>query len=136
VKLENQVLTSELNTAADLLDPVFVSSAKDVVERMRRDADKTGAAERRSAERVPFFSAATIELKNGDSHAAFTRDISTPGIGLLHRLPIESGEVTVHIPFPSGMLAQRTLILWCQEVGEGWYASGGHFLDRLAPPSP
>jgi hypothetical protein len=130
------VLTSELNSAADLLDPVLVSSAKDVIERLRRDAEKTGAAERRSAERVPFFSATTIELKNGDSHAAFTRDVSTPGIGLLHRFPIEPGEVTVHIPFANGMLAQRTLILWCQEVGDDWYASGGHFLDPLASPSP
>ena len=121
-----------MNSAAIVLDEESVGPAKVVAERVRLEAERGGVAERRSAERTPFFGPAKIEVEN-HTHPAFTRDVSLPGIGLLHRLPIEPGEITVHIPFPDGTLSQRTLILWCRDVGDGWYASGGRFLDALAP---
>jgi hypothetical protein len=116
-----------------VLDDTSTGAAKATVERMRLEAEGSGAAERRSAERTPFFGPAQIELDNGDVHSGFTRDLSTPGIGLLHPMAIEPGEITVHIPLQSGTLSQRTLILWCQDVGDGWYASGGRFVDAFAP---
>jgi hypothetical protein len=126
-------VTCDIEFAVVPLNEESVEPAKTVIERLRLQAMGTEAAERRSAERTPFFGRAKIELDNRQYHPAFTRDISAPGIGLLHRVPIDPGEITVHIPFPSGTLAQRTLIVWCRDVGDGWYASGGRFLDALAP---
>jgi hypothetical protein len=122
-----------LDTAVVELDEQEAVSAKAVIERMRREAERSGVTERRSAERSPFFAPAQIELADGQCRAAFTRDVSTPGIGLVHRQSIEPGEITLRFAVPDGMLTQRTRIIWCREVGDGWYASGGRFVDPLAP---
>ncbi len=107
-------------------------SAQSAIERLLKEQNES-AAERRSAVRTPFFHPITIEV-DGRSHSGFTRDLSPPGIGLLHCMPLEAGEIVVHLPLQDRTLKQRTLIVWCRDVGEGWYASGGRFLDAYNAP--
>lgn len=121
-------MSSDLNSTAVPLDEQFVKSAHQAAERVLREMKGPGGSDRRKAVRSPFFQPVTIEL-DGRRFAGFTRDLSPPGIGLLHRMPLDPGEVTVHLDWAGGTLRQRTLIVWCRDVGEGWYASGGRFLD-------
>jgi hypothetical protein len=66
---------------------------------------------------------------NGKKFAAFSRDISPAGIGLLHRTPLDTSRLNLSIPWTSGHpLDVRTDIRWCAPAGEGWYLSGGKFL--------
>ena len=90
--------------------------------------------EKRDAPRRSYFGAVTvIPAAPGVELSAFARDISPLGIGLVHTQPIESGEVVVTLDLPSGGTVKlRTEIIWCKSFGDGWYASGGRFIDILA----
>ncbi len=46
-------------------------------------------------------------------------------------MPLERGEVVVTIRGEEGQepVALRTQIMWCKDCGEGWYISGGRFID-------
>jgi hypothetical protein len=90
---------------------------------------------RRTELRLPYFGPVSVGLPNESSVSlpAFARDLSPGGIGLVHLMPIAPGEVTVALPLPSGKPVQLvTRILWCRDFGDGWYTSGGRFLD-VAP---
>ena len=91
-------------------------------------------SERREADRVPFFGPVSIRPVHGDHPrvSAFTRDISATGIGLLQIMPLNKGQVVVELTPPFGpRVAILTEIMWCHSCGEGWYTSGGQFLDIL-----
>ena len=61
--------------------------------------------------------------------------LASLGIGLVHIMPLDRGEVIVRIPLRAGgTVAFRTQIVWCRNFGDGWYASGGRFLDVVSPP--
>jgi hypothetical protein len=90
--------------------------------------------ELREGDRSPFFAPVSI-LVDGDAftrYSAFAHDISPLGIGLLHVMPLEPGEIVVVISRPgAGTLSLRTQIAWCKSYGEVWYRSGGRFLDAI-----
>jgi hypothetical protein len=87
--------------------------------------------ERRSQGRRPYFQ--PVVLTVGDSQerfAAFSRDVSPEGIGLLHWMPIKPQRIMVTLTLSSGQVATVTVdIKWCVSCGEGWYVSGGGFVD-------
>ena len=90
---------------------------------------------RRTEPRLPYFGPVTVGLPHEDSVSlpAFARDLSPGGIGLVHLMPIAPGQVTVALPLPSGRdVALVTQILWCRDFGDGWYTSGGRFLDVMS----
>ena len=61
--------------------------------------------------------------------AAFSREVSELGIGLLHNADLTLGEVEIGIPTEEGYSVRiRTNILWCEPCGEGWFISGGTFI--------
>ena len=54
------------------------------------------------------------------------------GIGLLHSVPLPPETVTIRLRGPGGTaMAVQTQILWCKPCGEGWYLSGGQFVQLL-----
>ena len=86
--------------------------------------------EQRAHSRQPFFGPVTIAVQeNGEqrSYSCFSRDISPAGIGLLHNMPLECGEVTVTVVRDSGEVRFRGEVVWCNACGEGWYSSGVRF---------
>jgi hypothetical protein len=91
--------------------------------------------ERRGEPRYPFFRPVSL-LMDGPQRrqfSAFSREISKSGIGLLHNMPLELVETTLAILGPVGEVCRfRTQIVWCRPCGEGWYLSGGRFLDIIA----
>ena len=84
---------------------------------------------RRSEVRYPFFRPVTLQFESR-RHAAFSREISASGIGLLHNVEVPPGEVEVTIPSRRGHeVRMRTRILWCRPCGAGWFISGGRFIN-------
>ena len=88
----------------------------------------------RDVARSPFFAPVSLILE-GDAfmrYSAFAHDISPFGIGLLHLMSIQPGEIVVVISRPGGgTLSLRTHIGWCLSYGEIWYRSGGRFLQAI-----
>jgi hypothetical protein len=85
--------------------------------------------DRRSETRYPFFRKIELNAAGDAACVAFTREISTVGVGLLHNVPLTPGEVELSIPSKKGYSIRiRTKVLWCQACGEGWYVSGGQFV--------
>ncbi len=90
--------------------------------------------DRRDATRQSYFGPVTLHLDGADhlQFSAFARDVSPLGIGMVHIMPVEKGEVIVALQLPSGATVKLlTEIVWCKDFGDGWYASGGRFLDVL-----
>ena len=90
------------------------------------------ASEQREAERRPFFGPVTVTLPGAPllRFSAFARDVSPLGVGLVHIMPIERGEVLIEMASASSeVVVFRTQIIWCRDYGDGWYASGGRLLD-------
>jgi hypothetical protein len=88
--------------------------------------------ERRGEQRLPYFGPVSVGLPAAPevNFSAFARDLSLVGIGLIHLMPLDPGEVLVSLPLPSGRLVHlRTEILWCRDYNDGWFASGGQFQD-------
>jgi hypothetical protein len=87
-------------------------------------------ANRRLHQRFPFFTPITITTRGAQTFSAFSRDISWAGMGLLHRVPLDTGRIRLSIPRPQhDMLDLRLDIRWCKPVGAGWYTSGGEFVS-------
>ena len=90
------------------------------------------AWERRSAPRLPYFGPVSISSPDGPELdvSAFARDLSAVGIGLVHLMPLDRGEVVITLPLHTGEdLVLHTEIVWCRDYGNGWYSSGGRFID-------
>jgi hypothetical protein len=85
--------------------------------------------DRRVETRYPLFRQIVLQIPGGSPCVAFTREISSVGIGLLHNVHLAPGDVELSIPSRKGYsIRVRTKILWCQPCGEGWYLSGGQFV--------
>jgi hypothetical protein len=94
------------------------------------------ATDRRGDVRFAFFRPVTIYTANGSVLAAFSREISESGIGLVHNRALPVGEVELQISHEQGYFIRvRTRILWCQECGQGWFITGGKFVGAatMAP---
>jgi hypothetical protein len=85
--------------------------------------------DRRSEPRYPFFRSASIRI-DGHCFSAFTREISTSAIGLLHYMELPLQEVEIVIAGKPQTLRAR--IERCQACGDGWYISGGTFVGTDA----
>jgi len=95
--------------------------------------------DRRPKQRYPFFR--PVVLKHcGDQTkriSAFSRDISTTGVGLIHNMPVETQQLTITVPRSNdNSFDINTQITWCKPCGEGWYLSGGWFRRILVEELP
>jgi hypothetical protein len=108
------------------------SKSQEAIEQLVEEAKRQNQAERRTQERHPFFRPVmiTIEGPERKCYSAFSREVSRGGIGLLHNMPLSPGKVVISIS--QEMTCAVTLpteLLWCRPCGEGWYLSGGRFLE-------
>ncbi len=104
---------------------------REIVHQLLDEARAQELTDRRAEMRHPYF--APVDVRMNDTHlSAFAREISPLGIGLLHNAPLPAEVVTIRLRGPQGTnLAIQTQILWCKPCGEGWYLSGGRFLNLL-----
>lgn len=87
--------------------------------------------ERRSTPRHPCFAPVGLTPCGNARQrlSAFSRDVSRDGVGLLHVMPIERGEIyALVLQHPAGELRQQAQVMWCRPAGEGWYVSGLRFV--------
>ena len=94
-----------------------------------RSLDQT---ERRAHERHPYFRPVLITAHEPERKcfSAFSREVSLGGIGLLHNMPLDLGKFVVSIAHETNCAVNLPIeILWCRPCGEGWYMSGGRFLE-------
>ncbi|MBL9124828.1 MAG: PilZ domain-containing protein [Planctomycetaceae bacterium] len=112
--------------AMDTLDDRSLGNAIYPLLVEARNNDKRKA---RRGFRYPFFHATTIETASGNCYAAFSRDISASGIGLLHKMALPLEVVQLATTTESGQEVRiRTQIIRCEPCGDGWFVSGGHFV--------
>ena len=95
------------------------------------DDAKVAQDDRRIHGRIAFFQPAYLSMADSDElFSVFTRDLSREGLGLLHNMPIEPQIVSLTVRCSNGAIATLKLdIDWCLACGEGWYISGGGFVD-------
>lgn len=88
--------------------------------------------ERRTAERFPFF--VQMNLAPADASEphvfAYSRELSTDGLGLLHTVPLPTGAVyEIAAADPRFPFRQHAEVIWSRYAGQGWYLSGWHFVS-------
>ena len=104
----------------------------DQIQTLMAEARSDDQMDRRGAARYPFFRAARLLPGSGDlgDYTAFTRELATSGIGLLHSVKLEPGPMVVVLHTQDGARVRLpTEIQWCRPCGDGWYVSGGTFLE-------
>jgi hypothetical protein len=92
----------------------------------------------RAEQRESFCRPVTLSFGNGSLRrvTGFSIDISPAGIGLLHCMAVDPGEVVLTIPNGSGGSVHiRSEILRCTPCRRGWYLSGARFLEVVPAPS-
>lgn len=94
---------------------------------------KDHGEELRATNRLELSVPAEIVTSRGNTVAAMTREISTSGVGLLHRGSLTAGDVTVRMAGDSRTYEYRVRIEWCQPCGNGMFMSGGRFLRDGLP---
>lgn len=109
--------------------PIALSPGKAIYQ-LIVEAKAALKTDRRAEVRYAFFRPVSIEMDDGHKYSAFTREISETGIGLIHNMDLQEGEVEVSIHSDCGYAIRvRTQIMWCHSCGEGWYISGGRFVE-------
>ena len=102
------------------------------VMRLLEEARTEEKLDRRAEPRHPFFRPVSIQpASNPDCRfSAFAREISRTGIGLLHNMPLQPGQVRLTVASTHGeALCVTAEVVWCRPSGEGWYLSGCRFVD-------
>lgn len=116
-----------MTNACTLSRPEILQTLNDLL----RTAQTNDLDNRRSANRFPFYQPVSVSpgLDGKLLFSAFSRDISETGIGLLHHMPLEGGNVRLKIERPNGNCIVPAKIVWCRPAGAGWYMSGAVFID-------
>lgn len=87
--------------------------------------------DRRKHSRHPLFTPITMSIgDSGAKIAAFTREISKAGFGLIHDQPLENEKVTLHLSKPKIDVTAR--IERCRFQADDLYLSFGRF-ENVAP---
>ena len=103
-------------------------------------APSRSAVERRGDRRFPFPYPVRIAPIEDDASAtgepAFTvigKHLSETGLGFYHEQPLPFRRVTVWLGSRVGLEVELVMDLsWCRFVGQGWYVSGGRFIDAVS----
>jgi hypothetical protein len=112
-----------MTTATDIHSPGRA------IYRLIVEAQNNEKKDRRREVRFAFFRPVSILADNGHKFSAFSREISASGIGLIHNVALDRGEVEISILHEQGYAIRvRSEIVWCTACGEGWYISGGRFV--------
>jgi hypothetical protein len=102
-------------------------------------APSRSATERRDDRRFPFPYPVRIAPAENDlsetSEPAFTvigKHLSETGLGFYHEQPLPFRRVNVWLGSRIGLEVGLLMDLsWCRFVGQGWYISGGRFIDAV-----
>jgi hypothetical protein len=114
----------------DLAEGMLTRSMPVDVQHLLEDA-RSYSRERRVVGREPYMHPALLKLSAADDHrhAAFIRDVSVGGLGLLHFVPLPQRRIIVSTRRRNDqIICLQVDIVWCIPCGEGCYMSGGAFV--------
>jgi hypothetical protein len=103
----------------------------DELQEILASAREGEAAERRTDRRFPFFAPVTLRPAAAIDRpqTAYARELSQGGIGLLHVVPFDVGQVfQIAIQHEAFNWRKRVEVVWCKPAGDGWYLSGCRFI--------
>jgi len=103
----------------------------DELQAVLASAREVPAADRRVDQRFPFFSPVTLRPAAAIDRpqTAYARELSQGGIGLLHYVPFEPGQVfQITVLNEDFNWRKRCEVAWCKPAGDGWYVSGCRFI--------
>jgi hypothetical protein len=111
-----------------LLKTKLTLTSRGTIHRLKYEAKRILEPERRAERRYPLFRPVTIRMGDG-RFSAFTRDISSSTVGLLHNRAIAQGEAEISIRLATGARGRLLVrIEHCKPCGAGWFISRGKFV--------
>ena len=101
-----------------------------VAELVRRLADQQRPArERRSAPRVAYTEAITVDVEGRPQMRAFGRDLSRAGLSFFTTAALREGPITVSLPTGDGAcLRLRATVTRCTRLIEGFHEVAAKFV--------
>jgi len=109
---------------------------RDEVDRLLSEIQRSRLSERRTEPRHPFVRPVLIHFPHSPSLLAFSKDISTQGIGIICSVTMAVGSLAtleVHsIQGESVML--KSEVRWCDQYGKGWFIVGWKFIGIAVRP--
>lgn len=104
------------------------------IQRLLMEIQRAKFTERRSEPRQPIVRPVRIDLKREDPVAAFSKDMSAQGIGVVSQIKWEPGTIAdLRIHSISGYpVCIRCEARWTDNYGRDWYLTGWKFLSSVA----
>ncbi len=118
------------------------SIQEQVAELLSRLYPRNALAERRRENRYPFPYLVHLTPVDdalapaGESVVVVGKHLSPCGVGFYHPKPISHRRMIVS--FEAGQQSWLSFLIdvtWCRFTKQGWYESGGRFLQRVDPPA-
>lgn len=105
------------------------------IERLLMEVQRSRLSERRTEPRQPFARPVTIHLPRTTPRRAFSKDLSTQGIGIVTEAAIPTGTLaTLEIHSTTGSpVFVRSEVRWCDAFGKGWFLIGWKFIAIASP---
>lgn len=106
------------------------------IDRLLMEAQRAKFTERRTEPRHAFVRPVKISIGREPSVAAFSKDLSKQGIGVITSAELEIGTIavltihsTTHYP-----VHVKCDLRWSDPFGKGWFLTGWKFISSAAPP--
>lgn len=106
------------------------------IDRLLLEAQRSKFSERRTEPRHPFVRPVQITLSDGTSTAAFAKDMSQQGIGVITDFDLANGTVATLSIHSTSMypVHLKSELRWSDKFGKGWFSTGWKFLASASPP--
>jgi hypothetical protein len=105
--------------------------SEEALQNLLVSAREGNMAERRIDPRFPYFAPVTLRPAAAIDRpqTAYARELSQGGIGLLHYVPFEVGQVfQIAVQDEAFNWKKRCEVSWCKPAGDGWFVSGCRFI--------
>ena len=106
------------------------------IDKLLLEAQRSKLTERRTEPRHPFVRPVQITLTDGTAAAAFSKDMSQQGIGVITDMNLATGTIaTLSIPSTSMHPVHiKSELRWSDSFGKGWFTTGWKFMAAASPP--
>jgi len=137
------VLTDEPSPSLcqDVSGPAEEAIEDQVAELLTRLYPRNAVTERRRENRYPFPYLVRLMpvdealVPQGETLVVVGKHLSPCGLGFYHPQPLPHRRMIVSLEAgEQGWLSFLIDVTWCRFTKQGWYESGGRFLDRVDPP--
>ena len=100
------------------------------IHRLLSEIQRSRLSDRRTEPRHAFVRPVKIHLPHGPTLTAFSKDISSQGIGVVCDFMMKAGSfASLEIHSTTGdRVILRSEVRWCDPYGAGWYLIGWKFI--------